>query len=60
MGLKMKNVNTMVTHQYSGEVGHQKQLYIRNYLKRGLGQFAGGLAKNRESGVFFWGGGGGG
>ena len=31
--------------------GHKKIIYMKNCLKRGLGQFAGGLGKNRE-GVF--------
>ena len=52
MGLKMKNVNIMGVHQFLVEGGHKKIIYIRNCLKRGLGQFAGGLAKNREEGVF--------
>ena len=39
----MKNVNIMRVHK--------KTIYMGNYLKRrGLGQFAGGLAKHREGG----------
>ena len=51
MGLKMKNVNIMGVHQFLVEGGSQKIIYMGNCLKRGLGQFARGLAKNRE-GVF--------
>ena len=51
MGLKMKNVNIMGVHQFLVEGGHKEIIYMGNCLKRGLGQFAGGLAKNRE-GVF--------
>ena len=47
MGLKMKNVNIMGFLQFLVEGGHKK-IYMGNCLKRGLGQFAGGLAKNRE------------
>ena len=59
MGLKMKNVNIMGVHQLLEEGGHKKTIYMGNCLKRGawticrgLEQFAGGLAKNREKGVF--------
>ena len=52
MGLKMKNVNIMGVHQFLVEGGHKKIIYMGNCLKRGLGQFARGLAKNREEGVF--------
>ena len=51
MGLKMKNVNIMGVHQFLVEGGHKEIIYMGNCLKRGLGQFAGGLAKNKE-GVF--------
>ena len=47
----MKNVNIMGVHQFLVEGGHKKIIYMGNCLKRGLGQFAGGLVKNRE-GVF--------
>ena len=47
----MKNVNIVGVHQFLGERGHKKIMHMRNCLKRGLGQFAGGLAKNRK-GVF--------
>ena len=47
MGLKMKNVNIMGVHQFLVEGGHKKIIYMGNCLKRGLGQFARGLAKNR-------------
>ena len=30
------------------EGGHKEIIYMGNCLKRGLGQFAGGLVKNRE------------
>ena len=49
----MKNVNIFGVHQFSEGVGSQKTIYMWNCLKGGgLGQFAGGLAKNREEGVF--------
>ena len=48
MGLKMKNVNIMGFHQFLMERGHKKIIYMGNCLKREHGQFAGGLAKNRE------------
>ena len=52
MGLKMKNVNIIGVHQFVGEGGHEKQ-YIWEIAQKGwLGQFAGGLAKNREGDVF--------
>ena len=35
-----------------GREGYKKTIYIENCLKRGVGQFAGGLAKNREEIVF--------
>ena len=50
MGLKMKNI-IMGFLQFLGEGSQKKTIYMGNCLKRGLGQFAGGLAKNRE-GVF--------
>ena len=53
MGLKMKNFNNMGVHQFLGEGDHQKKtIYRRNCLKRGLGQYAVGLAKKREETVF--------
>ena len=52
MGLKMKNFNIMRVHQVLGEGSHKKTIYRGNYLKGGLGQFAGGLGKKREEGVF--------
>ena len=45
----MKNVNIMGVHQFLG--GRAQKNNMENCLKRGLGQFAGGFAKNRE-GVF--------
>ena len=51
MGLKMKNFN-MGVHQFLGERRHKKAICRGNCLKRGLGQFAGGLAKKREDDVF--------
>ena len=47
----MKNVDIMGVHQYLGEGDHRKTIYIGGCLRRGLGQFAEGLVKNRE-GVF--------
>ena len=44
----MKKVNIMEANQFLGEEGLKKTIYKGNCLKRGLGQFAGGLAKNRE------------
>ena len=36
-------------HQFLVEWGHKKKIiYMGNCLKRRLGRFAGGLAKNRE------------
>ena len=52
MGLKMKNFNIMGVHQFLGEGGHKKGICRGNCLKRGLGQFPGGLAKKREEDVF--------
>ena len=46
----MKNVNIMGIHQFLGE-GDQKNIYMGNCLKKGLGQFAEGLAKNKEESV---------
>ena len=48
----MKKVNIMEANQFLGEEGLKKTIYKGKCLKRGLGQFAGGLAKNREQGVF--------
>ena len=44
----MKKVNIMEANQFLGEEGLKKTIYKGSCLKRGLGQFAGGLAKNRE------------
>ena len=61
MGLKMKNFNIVGVYQSLGEGGHKKQYIGGNCLKRGLGQFPGGLSKKRGEGVFeAWGVGGGG
>ena len=53
MGLKVKNVNIMGVHQFLGVgLGSQKSnIYGELPKKWGLGQFAGGLAKNMEEGV---------
>ena len=59
MGLKMKNFNIVGVYQSLGEGGHKKQYIGGNCLKRGLGQFPGGLSKKKGRGCF-WGGGGGG
>ena len=48
----MKNVNIMGVHQFLGVGGHEKTICMGNCLKGGLGQFTGGLPKNREEGVF--------
>ena len=48
MGLTMKNVNIMGGWPIFRGGGSQKTIYMGNCLKRGLGQLAGGLAKNRE------------
>ena len=57
----MKNVNIMRVLQFSGEGGHKK-IYIYGELpKKGLGQFAEDLTKNKKDAFFFgggWGGGG--
>ena len=48
----MKNVNIMGVYQFLVERGYKYiYIYMGNCLEKGLGQFAGGLAKNRE-GVF--------
>ena len=51
MGLKMRNVNIMGVHPFLVEESHKEIIYMGNCLKRWLGQFAGGLVKNRK-GVF--------
>ena len=43
---------------FQGREVTKKQYIFGIALKRGLGKFAGGLAKNREEGVFEGGGGG--
>ena len=48
----MKTFNIMGVHQFVGVGGHKKAIYRGNCLKRGLRQFAGGLAKKRDQGVF--------
>ena len=45
MGLKMKNVNIMGVHQFLGGGGTKKNMHGELPKK-------GGLAKNREEGVF--------
>ena len=42
----------MVSPIFRGGGSQKDNIYMGNCLKRGLGQFAGGLAKNREEGVF--------
>ena len=44
----MKNVNIMGVHQFLGEGVTKKQYIWGIAQKGGLGQFAGGFAKNRE------------
>ena len=47
----MKYFNIMGVHQFLGEAVTKK--YMRSCLKRrAIGQFAGGLAKNREEAGF--------
>ena len=48
----MKNFNKMGVHQFLWVRGSQENNIGGNCLKRGLEQFAGGLAKKREEGVF--------
>ena len=51
----MKNVDIMGVHQFLGEGAHKKSNIYRELPKKGLGQFAEGLVKNREEGVLEWG-----
>ena len=53
-GLKMKNVNIMGVHQFLAEGAHKKNNIYGELPKKGLGQFAEGLVKNREEGVHEW------
>ena len=48
----MKDFNIMEVHLFLREGGHKKTICRGNCLKRGLGQFAGGLVKKREEGFF--------
>ena len=43
MGLKIKNVNIMGAHQFLGERGHKKTIYMGNCLKRGTWTVCSGL-----------------
>ena len=43
MGLKIKNVNIMGAHQFLGERGHKKTIYMGNGLKRGTWTVCSGL-----------------
>ena len=56
MRLKMKNVKIMGVHQFLGEGEGHKNIMQRNSIKigggMGLDNLQGGLAKNREEGVF--------
>ena len=59
MGLKMKTVNIVGGSPIFRGGGHKKKIYIYIYIyiwgmawKGEHGQFAGGLAKNREESVF--------
>ena len=45
----------MGVHQFLGEGAHKKSNIYRELPKKGLGQFAEGLVKNREEGVLEWG-----
>ena len=50
----MKNVNIMGVHQFLGEGVTKKKKKNNIYgelPKKGLGQFAEGLAKNKEEGI---------
>ena len=44
----MKNLNIMGVHQFLGEGGDHKTIYMGDCLKRVLGQFSGSLGKKRE------------
>ena len=55
----MKNIDIMGIHQFLGEGSHRKSNIYGELPKKWLGQFAEGLAKNREEGVYFFGGSGG-
>ena len=47
----MKNVNIMGVHQFLGRGFTKKKLY-EEFPKKGIGQFSGGLTKNRQEGAF--------
>ena len=47
-GLKMNNVNIMGVYQFLGEGGSKKNNIYGELPKKGLRQFAEGLAKNKE------------
>ena len=48
----MKNFNIIGVHQFLGEGGHKKNNIYGELHKRGLGEFTGGLAINRQESVF--------
>ena len=52
----MKNVNIMGVHQFLGEGGHKKAIYMGNCLKRGLDNLKKAWQKIRRV-LFFWRGG---
>ena len=45
MGLKMKNVNIMGVHQFLGEEGSPKTIYMGNCLKKGTWTIFRGIGK---------------
>ena len=47
----MKNVNIMGAHQFLGEGRSKKTNIYVELLKKGLGQFAESLTKNKEESV---------
>ena len=56
MRLKIKNFNIIGVNHFLGEGVTKEYIYIYinrgNCLKKGVGQYAGDLAKKREVGVF--------
>ena len=51
MGLKMKNINIMGVHQFLGERGHKKTIYMGNCLKREAWQKIGSRMFLRRAGT---------
>ena len=48
----MKNVNIMGVHQFLGERGHKKTIYMGNCLKRGAWTICRGLGKKYRGECF--------